>query len=45
MTPDQFLARVKKGNIAPAYLFLGAEAYGRGRCRKALLDAMLPADE
>ena len=36
MTPDQFLARMKKGNVAPAYLFLGTEAYGRDRCRKAL---------
>jgi len=45
MSPDQFLARIKKGAIAPAYLFLGTEAYGRDRCRRALLDAMLPPDE
>jgi DNA polymerase III subunit delta len=45
MTPDQFLARMKKGVIAPAYLFLGAEAYGRDRCRKALLDAMLARED
>ena len=45
MTPDQFLARMKKGTVAPAYLFLGPEAYGRDRCRQALLDAMLPPDE
>ena len=45
MTPDQFLARMKKGVIAPAYLFLGAEAYGRDRCRQALVDAMLALAE
>src|SRR5205823_183778 len=45
MSPDQFLARMKKGAIAPAYLFLGTEAYGRDRCRQALLDAMLPPAE
>jgi DNA polymerase-3 subunit delta len=45
MSPDQFLARMKKGNIAPAYLFLGTEAYNRDRCRQALLDAMLTPEE
>src|SRR5438874_2583084 len=45
MSPDQFLARVKKGAIAPAYLFLGQEAYGRRRCREALLNAMLAPEE
>ena len=45
MSPDQFLARMKKGTIAPAYLFLGTEAYGRDRCRAALLDAMLAPEE
>ena len=41
MTPAQFLARMKRGEIAPAYLFLGAEAYERGRAREALLAAVL----
>jgi DNA polymerase-3 subunit delta len=45
MTPDQFLARVKKGVIAPAYLFLGTEAYGRDRCREALTNAMLAPED
>jgi len=45
MTPDQFLARMKKGVIAPAYLFLGTEAYGRDRCRQALVDAMLAPED
>jgi len=41
MTPAQFLARLKRKEIAPAYLFLGAEAYQSRRCRQALLDAVL----
>jgi DNA polymerase III subunit delta len=41
MTPAQFLARVKRKEIAPAYLFLGAEAYQARRCREALLAAVL----
>src|SRR5439155_698696 len=45
MSPDQFLARMKKGVIAPAYLFLGPEAYDRRRCREALLGAMLAPEE
>jgi DNA polymerase-3 subunit delta len=45
MTPDQFLDRLKKNGPAPAYLFLGPEAYQRERCRKALLDAALPAED
>jgi DNA polymerase III subunit delta len=45
MTPDQFLARMKKGVIAPAYLFLGTETYGRDRCRQALVDAMLAPED
>jgi len=45
MSPDQFLARMKKGVIAPAYLFLGPEAYDRRRCRDALLSAMLAPEE
>src|ERR1700689_728895 len=45
MTPDQFIDRLKKSGPAPAYLFLGPEAYQRERCRKALLDAALPAED
>ena len=44
MTPDQFVAQIQKG-LAPAYLFLGPEAFQRDRCRRALLDAALPAEE
>lgn len=45
MTPVQFLARMKRNEVAPAYLFLGAESYQRRRCRQALLDAMLAPEE
>jgi len=41
MTPAQFLARVKRNEIAPAYLFLGAESYQARRSREALLDRVL----
>ena len=39
MTPAQFLARMKKKQLAPAFLFLGSDAYYREKCREALLDA------
>jgi DNA polymerase III subunit delta len=45
MHPDQFLARLSKNGPEPAYLFLGPEAFERTRCRRALLDAVLPPDE
>ena len=41
MTPAQFLARMKKREIAPAYLFVGPEFYQRRICREALLRAAL----
>lgn len=45
MTPQQFLARMKRNQIAPAYLFLGAEPYQGRRCREALIAAVLPPEE
>src|SRR3954467_5923395 len=45
MTPEQFLARLAKSGPDPAYLFLGPEAFERDRCRKALLDAVVPGEE
>jgi DNA polymerase-3 subunit delta len=45
MSPEQFLARLSKNGPEPAYLFLGPEAFERTRCRRALLDAILPAEE
>jgi DNA polymerase-3 subunit delta len=44
MTPAQFLARLKRKELVPAYLFLGAEVYQGRRCREALLDAALGPD-
>jgi len=41
VTPAQFLARMERRELAPAYLFLGPEAYQRRRARAALLDAAL----
>jgi DNA polymerase-3 subunit delta len=41
MTPAQFLSRMKKRELAPAYLFVGPEAYQRRACREALLLAAL----
>jgi DNA polymerase III subunit delta len=45
MTPEQFLDRLRKHGPEPAYLFLGPEPFQRDRCRRALLDAALPAEE
>jgi len=42
MTSQQFLSQLKKGEPAPAYLFLGPEPYQRDFCRKALIERMLP---
>lgn len=45
MTPAQFLARLKKGDFAAAYLFLGTESWERQRCRNALIEAFLPEED
>ena len=45
MTPAQFQAQLTRGDPAPAYLFLGSEAYQRGICRRALFEKTLGADE
>jgi DNA polymerase III subunit delta len=44
MSPEQFLARIAKQPPAPAYLFLGQEAYQRRACKEALLNRVLPGD-
>ncbi len=44
MTPEQFLASLKKQGPAPVYLFLGPDSYERDRCRRALREAALPPD-
>ena len=41
MTPAQFLARIKKGSVPHACLFLGPDSYMRRRCREALITAVL----
>jgi DNA polymerase III subunit delta len=45
MTPAQFIARLKRGEIPPVTLFLGQEAYERRRCRQALIEAAIGSDE
>ncbi len=45
MTPSQFLARLKRGEIPPVSLFLGQEAFERRRCRRALVEATVGVDE
>jgi DNA polymerase-3 subunit delta len=45
MTPEQFLDRLRKHGPEPAYLFLGPEPFQRERCRRALVDAALAAEE
>src|SRR6185437_3943942 len=45
MTPEQFLERLAKKGPESAYLFLGSEGYNRQRCRKALIEAALPAED
>src|ERR1043166_3263301 len=43
MTPNQLLARIKKGAVPPVILLLGPEAYQRRLIRSALL-ATVPED-
>src|SRR5215216_6049901 len=45
MTPEEFLRSIQKQPPAPAYLFLGQEAWYREQCRKALIERALPAED
>src|SRR2546427_994665 len=45
MTPAQFVSRIKRREIGPAYLFLGAEDYERKRCRDFLVTTLLKPEE
>ncbi len=45
MTPDQFLRQIQKPGPASVYLFIGPDFYMRDRCRRALIQAVLPEDE
>lgn len=44
MTPDQFSQRLAKQGPAPAYLFIGPDAYYRNVCRKALVERIAHVD-
>jgi DNA polymerase-3 subunit delta len=44
MTPEQFLSKLKRDGPEPVYLFLGPEPFERDRCRRALIDAVLPPE-
>ena len=41
MTPDEFLRSFEQKGPAPAYLFVGPEAYARDRCRRSLIERVL----
>jgi len=45
MDPVQLLIQLKKTGPGPGYLFLGNELYSRDGCRRALLEAALPASD
>jgi DNA polymerase-3 subunit delta len=45
MTPDEFLRSIEKREPQAAYLFLGPEPWTRDRCRKALIERMLPPED
>jgi DNA polymerase-3 subunit delta len=45
MTPDEFLRSIEKREPKPAYLFVGPEAWSRDRCRRALIQRVLPDEE
>lgn len=45
MTPDDFVRSIAQKPPAPAYLFLGPETYSRERCRRALVERVLTAED
>jgi DNA polymerase III subunit delta len=45
MTPDEFLRAIAQRPPAPVYLFVGPETWSRDRCRRGLLDRVLPAED
>jgi DNA polymerase III subunit delta len=42
LNPDQFLSKISKQPLSPAYLFLGQEGYQRRLCKEALIERVLP---
>ena len=45
MTPDDLLTQLKANKLAPAYLFLGPDAWRRDECRKLLIEKALPEED
>src|SRR5687767_11579293 len=45
MTPDEFLRSIAQKPPAPAYLFIGPEAWSREKCRAALIERVLPPED
>jgi DNA polymerase-3 subunit delta len=45
VSPDEFLRSLQSRPPAPAYLFLGPEAWDRDRCRRALVERVLPPED
>ncbi len=45
MTPQEFLARIRRNEFPPACLLLGPEPYQRDYCRNALIEQFLPEGE
>lgn len=45
MTPAELERQLQKQPLAPAYLFLGPEAWHREQCRKALIERALPPED
>jgi len=45
LSPEIFLRSLLKHEPAPAYLFIGPDAFERDRCRRALMDRRLSPDE
>ncbi len=45
MTPDEFLRSIEQREPQPAYLFFGPEAWSRDRCRRALIERVLPLED
>jgi len=41
LTPDSFRSQIAKQPLAPVYLFVGPELYGRDACRRALVEKAL----
>jgi DNA polymerase III subunit delta len=45
MTPDEFLRSLAQRPPAPVYLFVGPESWSRERCRRALIERVLPVED